>query len=215
VTAVADGVVTVEQRAWAGSLVRIDHGGGVETWYAHLSQVDVVSGQQVTKGQGIGAVGNEGNSNGPHLHLEVRLDGRAVDPSSVLSIPEVPRPVHAAGSIPDDALCSASVGAEHLLACDAAVSFRLMSAAFTAELGTPLCITDAYRSLDEQDAVAAASGSAVHGGGRAVDLCGGVERVDTPEHRWVTTHGAAYGWVSPTWAAAGGSRPEPWHFESS
>nr|MCW2728368.1 peptidase [Aeromicrobium sp.] len=222
VTAAADGVVTVEKRSWAGDLVRIDHGGGVETWYAHLSAVDVVSGQQIAKGQPVGAVGNEGNSTGSHLHLEVRLDGRAVDPSLVLQIPEVPRAPHPAGAIPEEALCSASAGTPHLLACDAAVSLRVMSAAFTAELGTKLCITDSYRSRDDQTALApsqrrpaSATGTSVHGVGRAVDLCGGVERFGTPEHRWVATHGASYGWISPTWAAAGGSRPEPWHFESS
>lgn len=222
VTAVADGVVTVETRAWAGNLVRIDHGGGVETWYAHLSKVDVVSGQQIEKGQLIGAVGNEGNSHGSHLHLEVRLDGTAVDPSWVLQIPELPRAAHDTGDLPDEALCSIAPSTTHVLACDAAVSFRLMSAAYTAELGTELCITDSYRSLADQAALdpsnpklAASFGTSVHGVGRAVDLCGGVERFDTPEHRWMATRGSSFGWVSPTWAAVGGSRPEPWHFESS
>lgn len=221
VTAAADGVVTVEKRSWAGDLVRIDHGGGVETWYAHLSAVDVVPGQQIAKGQPIGAVGDEGNSTGSHLHLEVRLDGRAVDPALVLRIPEVPRASHPDGAIPSEALCSASAGTPHLLTCEAAASLRVMSAAFTAELGTKLCITDSYRSLDAQNAlgpskrkVAAAAGTSTHGTGRAVDLCGGVERPDTPEHRWVATHGTFYGWISPTWAAVGGSQPEPWHLES-
>lgn len=219
VAAVADGVVTVENRDWAGQLVRIDHGGGVESWYAHLSEVDVVSGEQIAKGEQVGAVGNEGNSKGPHLHLEVRLDGRAVDPAMVLAIPEVPRGDHPNGDLPDAALCSASPGTSHLLACDAAVSFRLMSAAYTAELGKPLCITDSYRSLADLSALTrgqtGSATSTVHGLGRAVDLCGGVERLDTAEHRWIAKHGASFGWVTPTWAAAGGSRPEPWHFESS
>jgi cell wall-associated NlpC family hydrolase len=221
VTAVADGVVAVDRPSWAGNLVRIDHGGGVETWYAHLSTIDVVPGQQIGKGERIGAVGNEGNSSGPHLHLEVRLDGRAVDAALVLPIPELPRTAHPDGELPDTALCSAAVGSTHLLACDAAVSFRLMSAAFTAELGTTLCITDSYRSHVGRTALtpskrkpSTAVGTSVHGAGRAVDLCGGVERLDTPEHRWLVKHGASFGWVSPTWAAAGGARPEPWHFES-
>lgn len=219
VAAVADGVVTVENRAWAGRLVRIDHGGGVESWYAHLSKVDVVSGQKISKGDRVGAVGNEGNSKGPHLHLEVRLDGRAVDPSMVVDIPQLPRPDHSNGELPPAALCNASPGGTHLLACDAAVSLRLMSAAYTAELGTPLCITDAYRSLSDQAALAptkiASVSASVHGLGRAVDLCGGVERFGTRQHRWVAENGAAFGWTMPTWAAAGGSRPEPWHLESS
>jgi cell wall-associated NlpC family hydrolase len=222
VSAIADGVVTIEHPSWAGNLVRVDHGGGVETWYGHLSTVNVVPGQQIGKGERIGAVGNEGNSSGPHLHLEVRLDGRAVDAALVLPIPELPRTAHPDGEVPDKALCSAAVGSTHLLACDAAVSFRLMSAAFTAELGTELCITDSYRSHVGRTALTpskrrlpAAVGTSAHGAGRAVDLCGGVERLDTPEHRWLVKHGTSFGWVSPTWAAAGGSRPEPWHFESS
>lgn len=80
------GVVTVERPAWAGLLVRIDHGDGVETWYAHLSAADVVPGQVVTAGERVGAVGSAGNSTGPHLHLEVRLDGTPVDPAAMLGL---------------------------------------------------------------------------------------------------------------------------------
>jgi len=80
------GVVTVERPAWAGLLVRIDHGDGVETWYAHLSAADVVPGQIVEAGEPIGAVGSAGNSTGPHLHFEVRLDGTAVDPAATLGL---------------------------------------------------------------------------------------------------------------------------------
>lgn len=80
------GVVTVERPAWAGLLVRIDHGDGVETWYAHLSASDVVPGQLVQAGEPIGAVGSAGNSTGPHLHFEVRLDGTAVDPAATLGL---------------------------------------------------------------------------------------------------------------------------------
>ncbi len=62
VMAAASGVVSIEHPDWAGNLVRIDHGGGVETWYAHLSRVDVTPGQTVGPGQPIGAVGNLGNT---------------------------------------------------------------------------------------------------------------------------------------------------------
>lgn len=86
VYAARGGVVTVERPEWAGLLVRVDHGDGLETWYAHLSAVDVVPGQRVAAGEGIGAVGSAGNSTGPHLHLEVRLDGTPFDPASVLGL---------------------------------------------------------------------------------------------------------------------------------
>lgn len=80
VVAAAAGRVWVESSSWAGQLVRIDHGGGVETRYAHMSRVDVSSGDTVEAGQQVGAVGSEGNSTGPHLHFEVWADGTAVDP---------------------------------------------------------------------------------------------------------------------------------------
>ena len=220
VHAAATGVVTVEHPSWAGNLVRIDHGGGVETWYAHLSRVDVSPGQTVGPGQQIGAVGNLGNTTGPHLHFEVRLDGSPVDPTQVLDLPEAPRPTYTNGEVPETALCTATSDGAQLLRCDAAVAFRLMGAAFESANGAPMCITDSYRSRDGQERVhvlkpnmTATPGTSVHGWGLAVDLCGGIESFDTSEHAWMIAHGPAYGWHHPAWAEAGGSRPEPWHFE--
>lgn len=63
-----------------GNLVIIDHGGGITTRYAHMSRIDVKTGQSVKAGQRIGAVGNTGQSSGAHLHLEVRIREEAVDP---------------------------------------------------------------------------------------------------------------------------------------
>jgi LAS superfamily LD-carboxypeptidase LdcB len=124
------------------------------------------------------------------------------------------------GAIPDTALCAATVGGIQSLRCDAAVAFRMMSADYATELGTELCITDSYRSRDVQERVyltkptlAAVPGTSNHGWGVAIDLCGGIERFDTPEHEWLVSHGPSYGWIHPTWAAENGSRPEPWHFE--
>ena len=67
-----------------GNLVVIDHGGGVATAYGHQSSIAVGCGQSVGQGQVIGYVGNTGNSTGPHLHFEVRINGNPVDPMPYL-----------------------------------------------------------------------------------------------------------------------------------
>lgn len=82
VTAAAGGTVIMAQ--WYGgygNYVLIDHGGGYSTGYGHLSAIYVSQGQSVTRGQAIGAVGSTGQSTGPHLHFEVRINGKPVDPA--------------------------------------------------------------------------------------------------------------------------------------
>jgi murein DD-endopeptidase MepM/ murein hydrolase activator NlpD len=67
-----------------GYLVRVGHGNGVRTWYAHLSSIRVRRGQHVHQGTVVGRVGSSGFSTGPHLHFEVRIRGAAVDPLPAL-----------------------------------------------------------------------------------------------------------------------------------
>ncbi len=67
-----------------GNYILIDHGAGISTGYAHCSAIFVAPGQDVQKGQAVGAVGSTGASTGPHLHFEVRIDGKPVDPASRL-----------------------------------------------------------------------------------------------------------------------------------
>lgn len=67
-----------------GLYVVIDHGNGLRTLYAHCNSLSVVKGQKVTQGQEIARVGRTGNSSGPHLHFEVRENGRAVNPENYL-----------------------------------------------------------------------------------------------------------------------------------
>jgi septal ring factor EnvC (AmiA/AmiB activator) len=67
-----------------GNLTLIDHGDGVVTAYAHQSRFAVGSGARVSQGQTIGFVGNTGNSTGPHLHFETRVNGNAVNPRQYL-----------------------------------------------------------------------------------------------------------------------------------
>ncbi|SHE51610.1 Peptidase family M23 [Psychroflexus salarius] len=63
-----------------GNLIILDHGFGYETYYAHLKDLNVRRGQTVKRGEIIGTVGNTGVSTGPHLHYEVRKDGRPTNP---------------------------------------------------------------------------------------------------------------------------------------
>lgn len=82
---VADGKVTFSGYKGAyGYLVKVDHGKGVETWYAHCSKLYVKKGQKISAGDKIAAVGSTGNSTGPHLHLEIRINGTAVNPQRYL-----------------------------------------------------------------------------------------------------------------------------------
>lgn len=67
-----------------GKLVRISHGRGVRTWYAHLARIDVRRGASVRTGARIGTVGATGYATGPHLHFEVRYRGAAIDPLTAL-----------------------------------------------------------------------------------------------------------------------------------
>jgi murein DD-endopeptidase MepM/ murein hydrolase activator NlpD len=60
--------------------VQVDHGNGRSTLYAHLSRKDVRQGQRVAQGQRLGAVGSTGQSTGPHLHFEFRVNGAHQDP---------------------------------------------------------------------------------------------------------------------------------------
>ncbi len=83
--AAAGGIVsTAEQTPDYGKIVKIDHGSGYETRYAHASQIMVKVGERVEKGQLIAAVGNTGRSTGAHLHFEVRLYGSPLDPRKYL-----------------------------------------------------------------------------------------------------------------------------------
>lgn len=77
----AEGTVTcASYQGSYGNLVKIDHGNGVETWYGHTSKMYVKVGQKVNAGDVIASVGSTGNSTGPHLHLEIRLNGNHVNP---------------------------------------------------------------------------------------------------------------------------------------
>lgn len=83
ILAAADGTVTeIGFDADRGNYLKLDHGDGLTTLYAHCSSVDVTEGGMVQAGEQIAAVGNTGLSTGPHLHFEVRQDGKAQNPTA-------------------------------------------------------------------------------------------------------------------------------------
>jgi murein DD-endopeptidase MepM/ murein hydrolase activator NlpD len=90
VKAIADGVVIEAHEAGYnkgyGGYVKIDHGNGRHSLYAHLSRVDVEVGAQVSAGDKIALSGNTGVSTGPHLHVELRQNGKHIDPAPFLGI---------------------------------------------------------------------------------------------------------------------------------
>ena len=83
IKAAAGGVVTYSgYKGSYGYMVVISHGNGIETYYAHCNRLYVSAGDTVSQGEVIAAVGNTGNSTGPHLHLEVRVNGVAKNPQN-------------------------------------------------------------------------------------------------------------------------------------
>ncbi|HEX6049529.1 MAG TPA: M23 family metallopeptidase [Gemmatimonadaceae bacterium] len=89
IVAPASGVVKrVARETGYGNVLEIDHGNGIVTRYAHTSRIDVRRGQRVTRGQTIAAVGKTGLSTGPHLHYEIHVNGKVVDPLTYV-LPDV------------------------------------------------------------------------------------------------------------------------------
>lgn len=85
ILAAAGGIVTASEHSPDyGNIVKIDHGFGLETRYAHASKLMVKAGERVEKGQVVALVGSTGRSTGAHLHYEIRLNGNALDPRKYL-----------------------------------------------------------------------------------------------------------------------------------
>jgi hypothetical protein len=124
------------------------------------------------------------------------------------------------GQIPVDVLCPLWGTSGQVLRADAAAAFNALSRKYAETFRAPICVTDSYRDYASQVAVRAAKptlaavpGTSNHGWGVAVDLCDGVQVFGSPQHEWLRQHAMAYGWFHPAWAQAGGSKPEPWHWE--
>jgi D-alanyl-D-alanine carboxypeptidase len=126
------------------------------------------------------------------------------------------------GRLPASALCSLWAAPGQMLRSDAAAAFNRMSKAFARAFGEPLCVAASYRTYQRQvelyatmpPGYAAVPGTSNHGWAIAVDLCGGIQVDNSPEHIWLLDHAAAYNWFHPAWAMPGGAGPhEPWHWE--
>lgn len=135
---------------------------------------------------------------------------------------QLPTGLEGNGFLSGAGLCPLSVGRGHRLRTDAALAFNTLNAAYQAQTGGPLCVTDSYRSFAEQvdvftrkPGLAAVPGTSQHGWGLAVDFCGGIQTFGAPAHQWMKAHAEQFGWVHPPWAEPGGKRPEPWHWEYS
>ncbi|MDF5757610.1 D-alanyl-D-alanine carboxypeptidase family protein [Spongiactinospora sp. TRM90649] len=151
------------------------------------------------------------------VKLGIKIDkvGRAAlgcDPTKIKSADGFPN-----GLIPAAYLCPLQQRGQELRA-DAAIAFISLNEAYRKQFGTPMCVTDSYRSLAAQQSVyyrrpgfAAVPGRSNHGLGMAVDLCGGVQISGSAQFRWLEANGKRYGWIHPKWAYS--SPFEPWHWE--
>jgi len=83
----ATGVIKEVKKSFSfGNLIIINHGKGIESYYAHLQHINIVKGQKVTINDTIGTLGNTGWSTGPHLHYEVRIDNIPINPLCLLDL---------------------------------------------------------------------------------------------------------------------------------
>jgi LAS superfamily LD-carboxypeptidase LdcB len=121
------------------------------------------------------------------------------------------------GLIPARFLCPLPQKGRSLRA-DAAQAFFRLNTAYKAHFGHPMCLTDSYRPLSEQQSIysqrpgmAAVPGHSNHGWGTAIDLCGGVQNQGSAEFNWLQSNSRHYEWFHPSWAYS--SPFEPWHWE--
>ncbi|MEO5874473.1 MAG: D-alanyl-D-alanine carboxypeptidase family protein [Streptosporangiaceae bacterium] len=121
------------------------------------------------------------------------------------------------GLIPNKYLCKLPQKDSYLRA-DAALAFYKLNAAYKKRFGHDMCVTDAYRSLRDQQRLyyqrpgyAAVPGRSNHGLGQALDLCDGVQSQGSTTFTWLRANSQTYGWFHPAWAYS--SPFEPWHWE--
>lgn len=181
-------------------------------------QVDLLSDAAPVAAMLLGMVSPEARERGEAI-VEALLERN-------LDVPDVDQPcstdagVYPNGQLPATALCPLWMAPDHYASPAAALQFDAMSKKFAEDFGRPICVTSSYRSFSQQVAVkatrgkwAAVPGTSNHGFGKALDLCGGINSFGTIEHLWMRQNAPLFGWFHPSWAGAGGSLPEPWHWE--
>ena len=186
-------------------------------------------------GAGLGAVASEAAPPGVEQRAEAVHDDRVVvqerasrrralatapTVDALAGCPQDVTTAHPNGQLPAEALCALPGHVDQALRPDAARALVALSAAYQEWFGEPICLTDSYRSLGSQQALAvrkpglaAIPGTSEHGWGLAVDFACGIEGYDTPQHRWMIVNGGRFGWRQPDWAKDDGEREEPWHWE--
>lgn len=91
VAAGAGVVVFAGRQGGYGNVVYIDHGGGIVTRYGHLQKIETKKDASIAAGERLGQVGSTGRATGPHLHFEVRIDGRDVNPLQAMAVADLQR----------------------------------------------------------------------------------------------------------------------------
>ena len=130
------------------------------------------------------------------------------------------------GRIPASAMtplgwCQDAQGNKQWLRSDAAAAFTELNAAFRARFGENVAVDLSYRSYEQQTAMreyygsaAARPGTSNHGWGTALDTWEWeAYSFGSARYEWLVANAPTYGWIAPSWARAGGSNPEYWHFE--
>lgn len=218
------GVARVKETEKRGKTVTLRYNENISVRYSGLSKVAVTDGTFVGVGDPIGVSGNTGTYLGendkPSVFVEVLIKNEPIDAEYMFFPPEeAGSEGYPNGLIPEEILCPIDIGS-HILRCDAAQNFKMLNAAYKAEFGADISVTDSYRTLESQKrlkkqkpVLAATPGKSNHGWGLALDLGGGINSFGTPQYNWMLENAPAYGWENPEWAQKNGSKPEPWHFE--
>ena len=144
------GTVSLQEVGWAGTLITVSHPDGTAERYAHSSKVLVEDGQTVNSGDEIALVGSRGNSTGPHLHFEIQVDGKFIDPMPVLvqfltnSGAGKGWGGYSNGQVPRGVLCATG---DTMLRCDVAKRAKRLAADFRGKFGEPLEFRAGYRDI--------------------------------------------------------------------